>query len=157
MTSFFTSRRAAAVALAAAVVLAPAGASFAQGGAAMPSPAQQQAALEKAQTQQATMLKKELGFSDAQIKQFQAKQKTIITAFQGKIAGMRKKYGEKPTPEQQQKAMAELQPAAMQMGQQLQAALMSVATPAQQAKIKAKMAEAQKKGGGGAMAAGGKP
>jgi hypothetical protein len=128
-----------------AVLSAGATAAHAQGGLGM-SPQQKQA--------QGAQLKKELGFNDTQVSKFQAKQDVLFKGVATKAQAMQKKYGNNPTPEQRQTMGKEMRPVAVQFMKDMESALLSVATPAQQTKIKAKMAEAKKRmqqqGAGGA-------
>jgi len=131
-------RRAAAAmtaAFSAATILAVGGSTAARAQA--PNQKKQEA---QAMAGQAKMLKEQFGFSSAQVKKFQDKQMVILGKYRPKLEAIQKKHGVKPgvrpTQEQQQKMMPELQPVGMEMVQKMQAALMETATPAQREKIK---------------------
>lgn len=82
-------------------------------------------------------LKARYGFTDTQSTTAIKKAETVLASYRPKIAGLQKKYGANPTPEQRQKAQKEAMPMLMEMSAKLNAAMLSVATPAQRPKIEA--------------------
>jgi|GEM_PF-3123340 hypothetical protein len=114
---------------------------------------------EKQLAAQSQTMKAQLGFSDAQVKKFQAKQKTILSAYMPKLQAIEKKYGIKPgvtlPDDKKQKAQAEAMPLLREMTSKLTNALMETATPEQRAKMQ--QMQQQRQQGGGARPAAPKP
>ncbi len=85
---------------------------------------------------------KELGFTPAQMTKMDALRKKYTSLVMTRITATQKKYGPKPTPDQQKKAMAEMKTMAMQVQAQAKKEMATFVTPAQMAKLNAKMAAA---------------
>lgn len=136
-------RCAAAVALTAISLFGITGAARAQNGApSAPQPRQQ--TVQKVQAQAAAYKKvyyQKLGLSPAQIAKMDAIEKKYIELMMTRVMGLQKKYGNAPTPQLQQQAMAEIRTIAVQTQAQAEKETMAVLSSAQQKKYKALHAE----------------
>ncbi|MBC7806790.1 MAG: hypothetical protein H7145_11630 [Akkermansiaceae bacterium] len=100
--------------------------------------AQQQAAAQAAAAaikQQAAGLKSQFGFSDAQVKQFIARQTTIYSAWNKQSGDLRKKMMAEKDKTKRKEFMEKMRAGLTQRDTQVQAALRAVATPEQRKKM----------------------
>lgn len=138
ITTRNTRRLAAILAAAALLALAPGAPAGAQGmgaGQRPMTPQQQQA---RAAAMKADVYKK-LALTPAQISKVEAIERKYRNLMQTRITALRKKYGANSAPDQQQKAMAELQPLLLKMRTDSRREFLAVLTPAQRKKAQAMM------------------
>lgn len=90
--------------------------------------------------QRAQAMYKELKLSPAQITKMEALQKKYTGVVMERVSGLQKKYGKNPSPDQQQKAMAEMRAMSIQVQVQAKKEMTTFLTPTQMAKVNAKMA-----------------
>lgn len=95
---------------------------------------------------------KELKLSPAQITKMEALQKKYTGMVMTRMSGLQKKYGQNPSPDQQQKAMTEMRAMGTQIQAQAKKEMATFLTPAQMAKVNAKMAAGARAAGAGAAA-----
>lgn len=90
--------------------------------------------------QRAQAMYKELGLNPTQITKMEALQKKYTGMVMTRLTGLQKKYGQNPTPDQQKKARAEMAAMGVQIQGLAKKEMATFLTPAQMAKVNAKMA-----------------
>jgi Spy/CpxP family protein refolding chaperone len=129
--------------LAAVVALSALTALVTPASAQQPSPEQ----MKQMQKQARDKMVKDLGLKPDQVKKVDALQAKFAKLAMDKMSALRKKYGEKPTPEQQQMAMKEMMALQNEIGPKAQKEFLAILTPEQQKKAKAMMAAGGAGGG----------
>lgn len=92
------------------------------------------------QQQRTQAFYKELKLSPAQITKMEALQKKYTDMVMTRMTAMQKKYGQNPSPDQQKKAMTEMRAMGTQIQAQAKKEMATFLTPAQMAKVNARMA-----------------